>query len=48
MYQIKAEYVSYRMVPVVVLLVKEFKIYVSKRTKIVIFSHNFYERGQLI
>ena len=32
-YQIKAESLSYRMVPVILLLVKEFKIYVLKRTK---------------
>ena len=41
-YQIEAEYLSYRMVPVILLLVKEFKIYVLKRTKIVIFSHQFF------
>ena len=35
-YLIKAEYLSYRMVPVILLLVKEFKIYVLKRTKIYI------------
>ena len=47
-YQIKAEYLSYRMIPVIVSSLKEFKIYVSKRTKIVIFPHNCFERGQLI
>ena len=40
-YQIKAEYLNYRMVPVILLLVKEFKIYVSRSTKIVIFFHHF-------
>ena len=30
------------MVPVILLLVKEFKIYVLKSTKIVIFSHHFF------
>ena len=37
-YQIKAECLSPRMVPVIVLLMKEFKIYVIKRTEIYIFS----------
>ena len=45
MYQIKAEYLSYRMVPVILLLVKEFKIYVLKSTKIIIFSNHYFERG---
>ena len=40
-YQIEAGYLSYRMVTVMLLLVKEFKIYVLKRTKIDIFSHQF-------
>ena len=40
-YQIEAEYLSYRMVPVILLLVKGIKIYVLKRTQIVIFSHHF-------
>ena len=33
------------MVPVMILLVKEFEIYVLKRTKINIFSHHLFERG---
>ena len=41
-YQIEAEYLSYRMVPVMLLLVKEFKVYVLKRTEIDIFSHQFF------
>ena len=41
-YQIKAEYLSYRMITVIVLLVKEFKIYVLKRTKIGIFPIIFF------
>ena len=38
-YQIKAEYLRYRMVPVTLLLVKEFKLYVFKKTKIDISFH---------
>ena len=34
-YQIKAEYPSYQMVSFILLLVKNFKIYVLNRTKIV-------------
>ena len=44
-YQIKAEYLSYQILPVILLLIKEFKIYVLKRMKIVIFFHNFFECG---
>ena len=40
-YQIKAGYLNYRMVPVILLLVKGFKIFVLKSTKIVIFCHHF-------
>ena len=38
-YKIKAEYLSYRLVPVILLLPKEFKIYVLKRGKKDIFSN---------
>ena len=48
LYQIKAEYLSYRIVPVILLLVKAVKKNVLKRTKIVIFFHNFFERRYLI
>ena len=44
-YQIKAECLSCRMVPAILLLMKEFKIYVIKRTKIYIFVHHFFERA---
>ena len=44
-YQIKAEYLNYRMVPVILLLAKEFKIYVLKSKKNDIFFHHFFERG---
>ena len=43
--QIKAEYLGYRMVPCISLLVKEFKIHDMKRTKIDIFSYHFFECG---
>ena len=40
--QIKAKCLSYRMVTVIVLLVKEFKIYVLKRTKLTFISIIFF------
>ena len=47
-YQIRARYLSYRMVPVISILVKGFKIYVLKRAKFDIFFHTFFEHGSLI
>ena len=44
-YQIKAECLSYRMVPVILLLIKEPKIYVLKITKFDLFFHHFFKRG---
>ena len=41
-YQIKAECLNYGMIPVILLLAKEFKIYVLKSTKNVIFFHHFF------
>ena len=46
-YQMKAEYVNYAMVLLILLVIKYLKKYVLNGTKISIFCNNIFERRQL-
>ena len=47
-YQIEAEYLSYLMISIILLLTRNSKMQVVKNTKILIFHHNLFEFALLI